>query len=136
MIEYTKKMMILSEYNKYLQPPSMRVQSSLEADWDNNNEVVTQKVIRKAIRDGLHETMQEKLDHKDNKYHMVGYERFNKYLDTTEHKKICRRENQKIVQYNIKYYSGSNDDSHSSSRRIPKKARKDVNKTSQGETIL
>ena len=56
-IEYTKKMRTLFEYNKYLQLPRMRSQLSLEAYWYKHNEPVTEKVTRKSTWEELHETM-------------------------------------------------------------------------------
>ena len=66
MIEYTEGMKNLFKYNKYLQPPIMHSQSSLEADQDKHNEFVPEKVIIKAIRDELNKTMQEKSSLKTN----------------------------------------------------------------------
>ena len=56
----------------------MRVQSSLEADWDKRNEVVTEKVIRKAIRDRQHETIQDKIYIEDKDCCIVSNDKFNK----------------------------------------------------------
>ena len=135
-IEYTEQIRTLFKYKKYLQPPRMCGKWSLEADWENRKKVVPKKLIRKAIRDGLHDTMQDKLDLKDGNYHLFGNERFNEYLETVNHNKMSMRYTHKRSWYKIKYYSGSNDNSHSSSGRIPKKARKEVKKTSQGEVIF
>ena len=66
MIEYTEGMKNLFKYNKYLHPPIMHSQSSLEADQDKHNEFVPEKVIIKAIRDELNKTMQEKSSLKTN----------------------------------------------------------------------
>ena len=70
------------KYNKYIQPPSMRRKYTLENYWDNCNEVVPGKVIRRTIRDILHDTIQEKLDLEDYNYCLVSKERFNGYLDS------------------------------------------------------
>ena len=136
MIKYTEKIRTISEYKKYLQTPIMRVQYSLEADYDKCNKVVLEKVIRKAIRNGLHETMQDKLKLKDSDYHMSSDERLSEYLDTIDHNGMRRRETQKRARDKLKYSSGSNDDSHSSSGRIPNKVKKEAKKISQGEARL
>ena len=66
----------------------MRGQSARESDWDKRRKVVPEKVIRKAIRDRLHETMQYKLVLKDNGYFLVSGDIFNKYLDTIKHNEV------------------------------------------------
>ena len=114
----------------------MHGQLDLEADWNKCNGVVPEKVIQKPTRDGLHETMQEELDLKDDEYRLVSDERFNKYLYTIERNKMHRRETQKRAQDRLKSASGANDDSTYSRGRIPKKARKEVKKISPGEEIF
>ena len=108
----------LFEYKKYLQLISMSSKSYLEANWDKRNKVILEKVIIKAIRYGLHNNTKDKIDIKDNNYHLVINERFNEYLDTIEHSDMCRRETYKRARDKLKNSSGSNDDSHSSSRII------------------
>ena len=49
------------------------------------NKVVPENIVHKAIIDELHETMQDKLDLKDNDCCIVPNERFKKYLDTIKH---------------------------------------------------
>ena len=61
-------MKTLFYYNKYLHPPSMPHQSSLEADWEKCNEIVPEKVIRKAIIYELYKSMQDELNLKDDGY--------------------------------------------------------------------
>ena len=102
----------------------MHGQFTLEADWDKRNKVMIKKVIRKAIRDRLHETIQDELDLKDDDYWLVSDEWFNHYLDTTEHNQMRRRETQKITQEDLKSTFIVTDDSPASSRIITKKARK------------
>ena len=114
----------------------MRSQLSLEANWDKGNKVVPAKAIIKAIQDGLHETMQEKIDLKYKEYCLVNDERFSDYLDNIEKNKMRRRETLKRARGKFKYSSGSNDNSDSSSERIPKKKRKGVRKTSQGKARI
>ena len=114
----------------------MRSQLDLETDWEKRNKVVPEKVIRKVIWDELHETMQDELNLKDEDYLMISDERFDKYLDTIEHNEMRRRETQKRAQDKPKSSSVSNDESHSSRGRIPKKARKEVKKTSQGKAMF
>ena len=92
-----------------------------------------EKLIRKAIRYGLHETIQDKLGLKGDDYHLVSDEIFNKYLDTIDYKKMRSRDTQKISREKLKSSYVSNDDSHASSGIIMKKAKKEVKKTSQGE---
>ena len=81
-VEYKEIMRALFKYKKYLQSPRMCVQSSLGADWDKRNKVEPRKVIRKAIIYGLHETIQDKLYIKDDKYCLVSDESFSEYLKT------------------------------------------------------
>ena len=80
--------------------------------------------------------MQDKLDLKDGDYCLVPDERFIKYFYTIKNNDMRMKETQKRAQYRLKSSSRSNDNSHASRGRIPKKARKEVNKTSQGEAIL
>ena len=68
--------------------------------------------------------MQDKLDIKDDNCFLVYNESLEDYLDTTKHKKMRRRENQKRDWVKLKYASGANDDSPASTRIIPKKTRK------------
>ena len=54
-------MRTLFEYKKFIQPPSMPGKLVLEDEYYKLNIVVPEKVLIKATRDGLYETMQEKL---------------------------------------------------------------------------
>ena len=69
----------------------MRGQLSIESYWDKHNEVVPEKVNIKVIQYGLHETMKDKLNLKDEGYCLMSYERFNNYVDNIKHNKMCRR---------------------------------------------
>ena len=120
----------------HLYLPSIRIQSSIEDDWDTGNEVVPEKVIMKAIQDRLHDTMQVYLDLKDKEYRLVNNERFSEYLDNVEHSRMRSRETLKRAQDKLRCSSGSNDDSNSSNGRFPKKTRNEAKKNSQSEAIL
>ena len=116
--------------------PSMHGQSALESYWDKRNEVVPEKVIRKSIRYLLNDTMQDKLDIKDDNCFLVYNESLEYYLDTIKHNKMCRRDTHKRSQDEHKSVFGTNDDSPASSRRISKKSRKEVKETLQVEAIF
>ena len=73
--------------------------------------------------------MQDKLNLKDNNYHKLYNERFNKYLDNIKHNNNCMRETQKRAKENLKSTSGANDNSSAITGRIPKKSIKDFKKT-------
>ena len=111
-------------------------QSALEDDWDKRNKVFPEEVIRKAIQDGLHGIMHDEINFKDDNYRLVSNERFDEYLETIDHNGTHSSNTHKISQDKLKSSSGSNDDSHSYSEIISKKARKEVKKTSQGEARL
>ena len=136
MIDYNKQIRTLFKYNKYPQPPSMHVQLALGDKWGKRNRVVYEKLIRNSIRYGLYETMQDKIDLKDDNYFMVSNNILNEYFDTIDHINICRRETHKRGQDKLKSPSSYNDKSHSSDGIIPKKASKEVKKTSQVKAIL
>ena len=88
----------------------MRGKSTPEVDWYKRNVVVPEKVIRKSIQDGLHETIQDEINLKDNKYCLVSDERFKDYLDTIKNNKMHWRNNQKRAPYKFKSSSRSNDE--------------------------
>ena len=62
MLDNSKKMRTWIKHKKYLHPPIMRGKLDLEADLENPNAVVPERVTTKLIWDGLHETMQDELD--------------------------------------------------------------------------
>ena len=76
--------------------------------------------------------MQDKLNLKDNNYHILYNERFNKYLDNIKHNNNCKRETQKRARENLKSTSGANANLYAITRRIPKNSIKEFKKTSQG----
>ena len=84
----------------------------------------------------MHDTTQEKLDLKYDDYCLVSNERLKKYLEIIKHREMRIRETKKTAQVRLKHSPGSNENSHVSNGRILKNARKEVNKTSQGEARL
>ena len=85
MIDFVERMRTLFKMKRYLQPPSMRNETSIDADWDTRDKAVTEITIRKALRDGLHDSLQIKLDQKEEDYHLFDDETFNEYLVSIEH---------------------------------------------------
>jgi hypothetical protein len=72
------------DYCLYLQPHSFKDQSFKEAEWDERDKPAPEKIIRKAIKDGLPEPMQHKLADKETDYRVMTEERFIDTLTTIE----------------------------------------------------
>jgi hypothetical protein len=72
------------DYCLYLQPHSFKDQSFKEAEWAERDKPAPEKLIRKAIKDGLPEDMQNELSDKETDYCVMTEERFNDTLTTIE----------------------------------------------------
>jgi hypothetical protein len=70
------------DYCLYLQPHSFKDQSFKEAEWAERDKPAPEKLIRKAIKDGLPEDMQNELSDKETDYCVMTEERFNDTLTT------------------------------------------------------
>ena len=90
------------DYCLYLQPHSFKDQSFKEAEWDERDKPAPEKIIRKAIKDGLPEPMQHKLADKDTDYRLMTEEKFNDTLTTIELKDERDRATYKETQDEVK----------------------------------
>ena len=117
MIDFVERLRTLFDMKRYLQPPSMRNETSEEANWDARDLASTEITIRKAIRDGLHDSLQIELDQKEEDYRMVNDEKFNEYLVSIEHSELRRRDERTRANERLK--KTKSDDS--TSTPIPKR---------------
>ena len=76
MVRYIGRIREMFDYCLYLQPHSFKDQSFKEAEWDERDKPAPEKIIRKAIKDGLPEPMQHKLADKETDYRLMTEERF------------------------------------------------------------
>jgi hypothetical protein len=69
--EFYDRVMEMYSYLYYMQPPSMNNQAWHEAKWSTLSANISEDRMRTAIRNGLPRSKQDKLDQKDEDYHMV-----------------------------------------------------------------
>ena len=84
MVQYISRIRKMFDYCLYLQPHLLKDQSFKEAEWDAQDKPAPEKVIRKAIKDGLPEPMQNELSDKETDYRVMTEEKFNDTLTTIE----------------------------------------------------
>jgi hypothetical protein len=84
MVQYISRIREMFDYCLYLQPHSFKDQSFKEAEWDARDKPASEKVIHKAIKDGLPEPMQNELSDKETNYRVMTEEKFNDTLTTIE----------------------------------------------------
>ena len=84
MVRYISRIREMFDYCLYLQPHSLKNQSSYEACWDERDKPAPEKVIRKAIKDGLPEDMQNELSDKETDYREMSEEKLMDTLTTIE----------------------------------------------------
>jgi hypothetical protein len=102
MIRYIGRFREMFDYCLYLQPHSFKDQSFKEACWDERDKPAPEKIIRKAIKDGLPEDMQNELSDKDIDHCVMTEERFMDTLTTIEQRDERDRATYKEAQDEVK----------------------------------
>ena len=102
MVRYISRIREMFDYCLYLQPHSFKDQSFKEACWDERDKPAPEKLIRKAIKDGLPEDMQNELSDKETDYREMSEEKLMDTLTTIEQKDERDRAAYKEAQDEVK----------------------------------
>ena len=86
----------MHDLSKYLNPPSMKGESEMEANWNAHNKEFTSNDLQLAIKDGLPKSMRDKLDGHPEDYCSLTYEYWCDILSTIEVKYEIKRAAVKI----------------------------------------